>query len=115
MPYCRFSSRTTAMTSRRPCGSSMAVGSSSTTQRGIMAITPAMATRCFCPPDRRCGACARYSYMPTALSASSTRLRISAGGTPMFSSANATSSSTTVATSWLSGFWNTMDTVLRTS
>ena len=33
----------------------------------------------------------------------------------MFSGANATSSSTMVATSWLSGFWNTMPTVWRIS
>ena len=47
--------------------------------------------------------------------ASSTRARISAGGTPRFSNAKATSSSTTVATIWLSGFWNTMPTFWRMS
>ena len=46
--------------------------------------------------------------MPTAASASSTRRRISAVGTPRFSGPKATSSSTTLATIWLSGFWNTM-------
>ena len=35
--------------------------------------------------------------------------------TPIFSGAKATSSSTMVATSWLSGFWNTMPTVCRMS
>ena len=102
-------------TSARPMGSSMAVGSSSTMHRGCMAMTPAMATRCFCPPESRWGACSRYSYMPTAFRASSTRRRISSGGTPRFSGAKATSSSTTLATIWLSGFWNTMPTVRRMS
>ena len=53
--------------------------------------------------------------MPTVRSASSTRRRISSEGTPRFSGAKATSSSTTFATIWLSGFWNTMPTVRRTS
>ncbi len=67
MPFSRQSRVTVATTSRRPTGSSMAVGSSRTTQRGCMARTPAMATRCFCPPESRCGACSRYSYMPDRL------------------------------------------------
>ena len=41
--------------------------------------------------------------------------RISACGTPRLSSAKATAASTTVATIWLSGFWNTMPTVWRIS
>ena len=102
-------------TSARPMGSSMAVGSSRTMHRGSMAMTPAMAMRCFCPPERRWGACSRYWYMPTAFNASSTRRRISSGGTPRFSGAKATSSSTTLATIWLSGFWKTMPTVRRMS
>ena len=101
-------------TSCRPEGSSMAVGSSITRISGCMASTPAMATRCFCPPERRCGALLRNSYIPTRFNTSSTRRRISAGETPRFSGANATSSSTTLATIWLSGFWNTMPTVRRT-
>ena len=42
--------------------------------------TPAMATRCFCPPERRWGAWRVNSAMPTAASASSTRRRISSAG-----------------------------------
>ena len=53
--------------------------------------------------------------MPTVRSASSTRRRISSVGTPRFSGAKATSSSTTFATIWLSGFWNTMPTRRRIS
>ena len=53
--------------------------------------------------------------MPTVASASSTRWRISGEGTPRFSGAKATSSSTTLATIWLSGFWNTMPTRRRMS
>ncbi len=54
-------------TSARPMGSSMAVGSSSTMHLGCMAMTPAMATRCFWPPESKWGACSRNSYMPTGL------------------------------------------------
>ena len=93
----------------------MAVASSRTIHSGSMAMTPAMATRCFCPPDSRCGAWRVNSVMPTAARASSTRRRISAVGTPRFSGAKATSSSTTLATIWLSGFWNTMPTRRRIS
>ena len=67
-------------------------------QSGFIASTPAMATRCFWPPDNRCGPCSAYSVILTAANASSTRLRISALGTPKFSGPNATSSSTTAAT-----------------
>ena len=50
---------------RRPAGSSMAVGSSSTMHSGRMASTPAMATRCFWPPDRRWGAWRGGPRLPT--------------------------------------------------
>ena len=115
MPLSRQRRVTVEMTSSRPRGSSMAVGSSRTMILGRMAMTPAIATRCFCPPESRCGAWVRYSYMPTCFKASSTRSRISALGTPRFSGAKATSSSTTLATSWLSGFWKTMPTRRRIS
>ena len=49
------------MTWARPWGSSMAVDSSSTRQSGRMAITPAMATRCFWPPLNLYGAASRFS------------------------------------------------------
>ena len=103
------------MTSSRPLGSSIAVGSSNTIQSGSMAIIPAIAIRCFCPPESLYGACVRYSYISTAFSARSTRSRISAGGTPKFSGPNATSSSTMLATNWLSGFCSTKPTRRRIS
>ena len=54
-------------TSFLPCGSSMEVGSSSTIRSlGCMAKTPAIVTLCFCPPGQLCGACSRYSSIPTA-------------------------------------------------
>ena len=115
MPRSRFSRWMVSSTSRRPWGSSIAVASSSTMHSGSMAMTPAMATRCFCPPESRCGAWRAKSLMPTAAKASSTLRRISCGGTPRFSGAKATSSSTTLATIWLSGFWNTMPTRRRIS
>ena len=103
-PLSRWSRSTVSMTSRRPPGSSMAVGSSMSSTSGSMARAPAMATRCFCPPESMCGALAAYFCMPTARSAASTRSRISCGFTPRFSRPKATSSSTIVATIWLSGF-----------
>ena len=55
------------------------------------------------------------SDIPTVAKASSTRFLISSDGIPRFSGPKATSSSTIVATSWLSGFWNTIPTRLRNS
>lgn len=104
MPCSRLSFSTAASTSRRPMGSSMAVASSSTMHSGFIASTPAMAMRCFCPPDSLAGVEWRNACIPTASSAKSMRLPISSRGTPMFSGPNATSSSTMEATVWLSGF-----------
>ncbi len=50
----------------RPFGSSMAVGSSRMMHCGRIAMTPAMATLCFCPPDSLLGDFKRYAVMPTA-------------------------------------------------
>ena len=75
---------------------------------GCIANIPAIAILCFCPPDNKCGACLLYSLIPTFSRASSTLFLISCGGTPKFSGPKATSSSTIVATNWLSGFWNTI-------
>ena len=76
----------------------MAVDSSSTMQAGSMAMTPAMAMRCFCPPERWWGAWRVNASMPTAFRAAATRAWISAVATPRFSGPKATSSSTTLAT-----------------
>ena len=91
----------------------MAVASSSTRTSGSMASIPAMAIRCFWPPESIWGALLAYFSIPTAFNASFTRRRISSGGTPRFSGPKATSSSTMVVTIWLSGFWNTIPTFLR--
>ena len=104
IPCSRLSFLMTDITSRRPFGSSMAVDSSKIMIFGRMASTPAMAMRCFCPPDSLAGVEWRNACMPTASSAKSMRLPISSRGTPMFSGPNATSSSTIDATVWLSGF-----------
>ena len=108
MPFSRLRCRIAAAMSRRPAGSSMAVASSNTMHFGLIARMPAMATRCFWPPDSLAAECLAYSVIPTAFRHSSTVRRISAGGIPKFSGAKATSSSTTEATIWLSGFWNTI-------
>ena len=82
-------------------------------QSGFIANTPAIAIRCFCPPDNKWGPCSLYSVILTAANAASTRCLISALGIPKFSGPKATSSSTTAATIWLSGFWNTIPTCWR--
>src|SRR5699024_6741844 len=62
-------------------------------------------------PDNKCGCRSLNSYIPTLLRESSTLFLISLGSMPKFSGPKATSSSTTVATIWLSGFWNTIPAV----
>ena len=91
----------------------MAVGSSNTIHLGSMATTPAMATLCFCPPESLLGECFLYFTISTARRLLSTRFQISSVGTPIFSGPNPTSSSTTLAMIWLSGFWNTIPAVFR--
>ena len=84
MPLSRFSRRTVSMTSRRPAGSSIAVASSSTMHSGSMAMTPAMATRRFCPPESAKGDfCSRPSSSPAKRAASCTRRSSSAPVRPM--------------------------------
>src|SRR5579864_3343409 len=114
-PPVRHRRRAVSMTSRWTSGSSIEVASSRTRQRGAIASTPAIATRCFWPPDRRWGGRRRRPSSPTACSASATRERISAGGSPRFSGPNATSSSTTEAISWSSGCSNIIPTRRRIS
>ena len=113
-PFFRFSSCAACNTSFRPFGSSMAVGSSNTMHLGSIAITPAIATRCFCPPESLFGEWCLYCNIPTDFKLSSTLCQISSVGTPIFSGPNPTSSSTTLAMIWLSGFWNTIPAVFRT-
>ena len=79
-----------------------------------MATTPAMATLCFCPPESLLGECVLYFVIPTDLSAWSTLCHISSVGTPIFSGPKPTSSSTTLAIIWLSGFWKTIPAVFLT-
>ena len=95
------------MTSARAAGSSMAVGSSSTSMSGPIASMPAMATRCCWPPLMRVGSSARWAAISTACSESAMRRPIMGRSSPRFSGPKATSSSTTVVTIWSSGFWNT--------
>ena len=82
---------------------------------GRIAITPAIATLCFWPPDSLLGDCFLYAVIPTAFKLSSTRFQISLVSTPIFSGPKPTSSSTIFPMIWLSGFWNTIPAVLRTS
>ena len=114
-PNSSLSSRITPNTSWRPAGSSIDVDSSRIIISGRWAIMPAIATRCFWPPDNRAGSRSAKAVMPTRLRASSTRRIMSSRGTPRFSSPNATSSATVAPTNWLSGFWKTIPTLARIS
>ena len=62
-------------------------------------------------PKAGAGARMRRRCISTCSSAQSTRASISVRGMPRFSGPKATSSSTIVATIWLSGCWKTMPTV----
>ena len=97
VPCCCNSSRI-CMMSARPCGSSMAVGSSSTRISGFMASMPAMATRCCWPPLIRVGSASRCPLMSTASSDMAMRISISSCAMARFSGPKATSSSVTVVT-----------------
>ena len=114
-PYRSLTSRTVRISSRRPSGSNILVASSKMMILGRKAIIPAMATRCFCPPDNLAGSRSLNSSMRTIFKDSSTRCTISSLGIPWFSNPNATSSSTVAPTNWLSGFWKTMPISLRLS
>lgn len=50
----------------------------------FIAKTPAMAMRCFWPPDKRLGECKAYAVILTDFKTSSTRRRISFGSIPRF-------------------------------
>ena len=97
VPCCCNSSRI-CMMSARPCGSSMAVGSSSTRISGFMASMPAMATRCCWPPLIRVGSASRCPLMSTASSDMAMRISISSCAMARFSGPKATSSSVMVVT-----------------
>ena len=99
------------ITSSRPSGSSILVASSKIIISGRRATTPAMATRCFCPPESLAGSRLAKSIIRTFSSASCTRITISSLGIPWFSRPKATSSSTVDPTNWLSGFWKTIPTI----
>jgi hypothetical protein len=65
-------------------------------QRGRQTVTPAMASRCFCPPESRSGDAFALSARLTVSSISRTRLQISAGSAARISRPKAQSSSTVV-------------------
>ena len=97
-PVARCAFRRTSKTDRELAGSSAAVGSSRTRTRGASARIAAMATFCFCPPERVAISRWRRSAMPTASSAADSLPSIRSRGTPKFSRPNSNSSSTTDAT-----------------
>ena len=94
----------------RPLGSSIEVASSRIMTEGSKAVTPAIATRCFWPPDSRAGSFVLKSLIFTISRTRVTRSNISSRGSPIFSNPKAMSSSTVVPTNWLSGFWKTIPT-----
>ena len=93
----------------------MAVGSSNTIHSGSIAMIPAIATLCFCPPERWLGLASLCAIIPTPVRAAVILVQIFFGSTPRFSGPKAVSSSTVVPTIWLSGFWNTIPALCLTS
>ena len=75
-------------------GSRFASGSSNKRMSTSSTKTPAMETRCFCPPDSSVGAWLKSVLISTTSATSSTRRNISSCATQSFSSAKATSSAT---------------------
>ena len=91
-------------------GSSREVGSSRIISLGLMAITPARATLCFCPSESSWGARKASEVMPRRRMTSSILFLISSLGSPRFSSPNAMSLSTENMKIWFSGFWKSSPT-----
>ena len=89
---CRSSINSTA--ARPAAGSRFAKGSSNSSTSTSSTSTPAIATRCFCPPESSCGEDARRSWIPTMEAACCTRCGICAWGTCWFSRLKAMSSPT---------------------
>ena len=106
-PRSRLMRVTSASSSSAATGSSWLVGSSSSSSRWPIASTEAIATRCCSPPDIRAVSRSARCEAPAAARASSSRVVISTGGQPRFSSPNATSWSARRMTSCDSGSWNT--------
>ena len=102
--------------SSRPAGSRPAAGSSSTSVPGLIANTPAMATRRFWPPESSKGDFSRISSLsPTCESASRTRIFTVSSSRPRLRGPKPTSFSTVSSKSWYSGYWNTRPTSRRIS
>ena len=76
-----------------------------------MAMTPAMATRRFWPPDSSKGDLSSMaSVRPTKAAAERTRRSMSASSSPIFFGPKAMSLYTVSSNSWYSGYWNTSPT-----
>ena len=95
--------------------SSSAVGSSRIRISVPRARVAAMATRCFWPPERVCGALSARSAIPVDSITWRSLCSISALGMPRFSSPDATSSSTVEKMSWASASSKTTPTCLPIS
>ena len=109
-PVSSTSAETARTTSRAPAGSRLAVGSSSSTTPAPIAITPAKARRCFCPPDRRSVGKSKSTNGPTRSLAAATRRQISSLGYARFSQPKAISSPTRAEITCESGSCNTSPT-----
>ena len=91
---CSTSLPTARTTSPAPSGSRLAVGSSNRTTPAPMAMTPASARRCFCPPERCSVGKSRSTYGATNSWAWRTLRQISSRGYARFSQPKAISSPT---------------------
>ena len=86
--------------------SRLLVGSSNSRFAGRAAQRLANATFCRSPPERRKRSRPAKALMPSSSKVAPTRWRMSSGGQPAFSRANATSPVESALKNWVRGFWN---------
>ena len=112
VPSSRFTR--TRQSRNRPAetGSSWAVGSSSSSTLGSMAMTEARFSSCFCPPDRVSVSRWNQLSMPKKAAISATRPRISSPDRPRLSRPKASSCHTLSVTICSSGRWSTKPTAV---
>ncbi len=108
--YAASAPSTLALTWAAWPGSSMAVGSSSSSTLGRNANAPARASRCVSPPDRAPVGVSSGMVSPTAATAERMAGGMSARGIPTFSRPNATSRPIDDATTPAPGSWRTRPT-----
>ena len=100
-----------SMVAKPLAGSRLAKGSSNRTMGDSSIKTPPIETRCFCPPDKDCGARSKRSTRSSALAQAATLDTMLAWSTWSFSKAKARSSATVRPTNWASVSCRTVPTL----